>query len=138
MSRKDSKKETNQQIKLCCTALLGGKAENLKILDLNGMSSVTDFFVIASAMSEPHLRALRRAIEGALRENGIGVLGIEAETGTGWMVIDAFDFMIHLFLPEVRDRYRLESLWKDALEIEVEGEDLKNLSPRADPLPSAR
>jgi ribosome-associated protein len=120
MPKKDSKKEAIQQIKLCCTALWGGKAENLKILDLNGMSSVTDFFVIASGMSEPHLRALRRAIEGTLRENSIGVHGIEAETGTGWMVIDAFDFMVHLFLPEVRDRYRLESLWKDALEIKVE------------------
>jgi len=84
--------------------------------------------VIASAASEPHLRALRRAVEDAVKDQGIEVIGAETAAGTGWMVVDAFDFMIHLFLPEVRDKYRLESVWKDAIEIEVETGLSNNLS----------
>jgi ribosome-associated protein len=136
MAKKNSKDATIDQIRGCCEALNDRKAEHIRVLDLNGKSSVTDYFVIASATSEPHLRALRRSVEGAIKELGISVLGVDAATGTGWFVIDAFDFMIHLFLPEVRDIYRIESLWKDATEIPLGEGSGEPMREEANPLSS--
>ena len=103
-----------QQVKACCKALEDKKAENLKVIYLGEKSSISDYFIIATGNSPPHLKALRVTIEDALDDLCVDIIGMDAEPRSGWMVVDAYDFMVHLFLPEVRDFYRLESLWKDA------------------------
>ena len=109
-----------RQIRLCCLALEDRKADDIIVLDLRGLSSITDYFVIASGKSEPHLKALRAKLEEAIKEMEVELIGIDAEPRSGWMVVDAFDFMVHLFLPAVREQYRLESLWKDAPLVKLE------------------
>ena len=93
------------------------KAGELAVLDVSEQSSITDYLILATATSEPHLRALRVEIEKALDAAAVKIIGIEARQESGWLVVDAFDVMIHLFLAEKRELYGLERLWRDAVEV---------------------
>lgn len=105
--------------KLCCRALDEKKAEDLRVLDVSEQSSITDFLVLATGTSEPHLRALRIEVEKALDTAKARIVGMEIPHESGWMVIDAFDVMVHFFTAEQRERYGLENLWKDAKNVSV-------------------
>ena len=121
MTSSDSKldKQVKKLLKICCSALNDKKAEELLVLDVQEVSSITNFLIIATGNSETHLKALRGGIDKILKENKVLLLGTESEPGSGWAVIDAFDVMLHLFLSETRDLYRLESLWKDAKTVDL-------------------
>ena len=106
-------------VKLCCLALDEKKAEDLRVMDVSEQSSITDFLVLATGNSAPHLRALRIEVEKALDTAKARIVGMEIPQDTGWMVIDAFDVMIHLFTADQREHYALENLWKDAVEVSV-------------------
>jgi ribosome-associated protein len=106
-----------ETVKLCCRVLDDKKAGNVIVLDVAAQSSITNYLVIATATSEPHLRALRVELEKALDGAHVPILGMESVQESGWLVIDTFDIMIHLFLTETRERYGLERLWRDAREI---------------------
>lgn len=110
---------TRELVRLICRALDEKKAGDLQVLDVSGQSSITDFMVIATATSEPHLRALRVEVEKVLDQAKAHIVGMDAPQGSGWLVIDAFDVMLHLFTAEMRERYRLERLWRDAVEVPV-------------------
>jgi ribosome-associated protein len=97
------------------------KAEDLRVLDVRAQSSITDYLVLATGTSEPHLRALRIDLEKVIDGAGEPIIGMESSPGSGWTVFDAFDVMVHLFTAENRAKYRLELLWKDAIEIPVAG-----------------
>ena len=109
-------------VRLCCRALDEKKAGDLRVLDVRELSSITDYLVIGTATSEPHVRALRVELEKALDSVKTHIVGFETARESGWAVMDAFDVMVHIFTPEKRDRYRLESLWRDAKDV-----DLKDL-----------
>ena len=107
-------------LKLVVQTLDGKKAGDLQVLDVSAQSSITDFLVLATGTSEPHLRALRIELEKALDGARVPIIGVENTQGSGWTVFDAFEIMVHLFTTENRTKYRLELLWKDAEEISVE------------------
>lgn len=107
-------------VKLCCRVLDDKKAGALTVLDVSAQSSITDYLVLATATSEPHLRAMRIELEKALDSAAVHLVGMEAPQQSGWIVIDAFDVMIHLFSAEVRERYALERLWQDAVPVPAE------------------
>jgi ribosome-associated protein len=107
--------------KLCCRALDEKKAGDLRVLDVREQSSITNYLVLATGTSEPHLRALRVELEKAIDASGTHIVGMETGHESGWLVVDAFDVMVHLFTPDNRKKYRLETLWKDAVEVSVPG-----------------
>ncbi len=111
---KSKKTAAQATVKLCCAVLEEKKAGDLTVLDVSEQSSITDYLVIATATSAPHLRALRVELEKALDAAGVHLVGMETAQESGWLVIDAFDVMVHLFLAETRQRYGLERLWRDA------------------------
>jgi ribosome-associated protein len=128
-------------LKLCCLALWEKKAENLRVLELGDESSITDYLVLATGTSEPHLRALRGELEQALKASRTRLVGIETAELSGWTVVDAFDVMVHLFTPEQREHYGLENLWKDAQEVPVASllpAPPKPLAPLSPPKPKSR
>jgi ribosome-associated protein len=104
---------------LLCQVLDDKKAEDLRVLRVSEQSSITDFLVIATGTSDPHLRALRIEVEKVLDANAVHIVGMDTTQESGWVVIDAFDIMIHLLNAANRERYALENLWKDAVEIPV-------------------
>jgi ribosome-associated protein len=106
-------------LKLVVQALDAKKAEALCVLDVSEQSSITDYLILATGNSEPHLRALRVELEKVIDAQKVRILGMDTGRSSGWLVVDAFDVMVHLFTPENRDKYRMESLWKDATELPV-------------------
>jgi ribosome-associated protein len=117
MKLKTPKSEIPPLLKQICHALEEKKAEDLKVLGVSEQSSITDYLVLATGNSEPHLRALRVEIEKIIDQSGARILGMDTDQGSGWLVVDAFDIMVHVFTPDNRKKYALESLWKDAQEI---------------------
>jgi ribosome-associated protein len=116
---KGKKSNALSLVKLCCQALDGKKAEDLQVLDVSAQSSITDYLVLATGTSEPHLRALRIELEKAIDASHNPILGMETAQESGWIVVDVFDVMIHLFTAEARAKYGLENLWKDAVSVSV-------------------
>lgn len=116
---KSKKSSALELVSLCCQVLDDKKAGDLTVLEVAESSSITDYLVLATATSAPHLRALRVELEKALDAAKIGIVGMETAQESGWLVIDAFDVMVHLFLPETRERYGLERLWRDATEVSI-------------------
>jgi ribosome-associated protein len=91
------------------------KAEDIVILDVRDLSSVTDYFVIASGTSEPHLRAIVEEITGKLRdEHDIRPVRTDGSTQGAWIALDFFDVIVHIMRTDARERYDLEGLWGDA------------------------
>lgn len=91
------------------------KAEDIAILDVRELSSVTDYFVIVSGTSEPHLRAIVDEITDRLRDDyRVRPRAIDGTLQTAWVVLDFFDVIVHVMRRDVRERYDLETLWGDA------------------------
>jgi ribosome-associated protein len=96
------------------------KAEDIVILDVRELSSVTDYFVIASGTSEPHLRAIVDEISDKLRtEHELRPRAVDGSLHTAWVVLDYFDVIVHVMRRDVRERYDLETLWGDAPRIKT-------------------
>lgn len=98
----------------------GKKAERVVALDVSGLTSIADVFVIATGNSDRHTRAIADAIVEEASRRGKRVLGVEGYEDARWVLIDLDDVIVHLFLPEVREAYDLERLWSDAPSLPVE------------------
>ena len=107
-------------------AALNKKAENVKIFDLRGLSSITDFFVICTGMTDLHTRAIEEGIVETLKSESIRPWHVEGETVGRWILIDYVDVVVHIFQPEVREYYGLERLWGDAEIEEITHEDVES------------
>ena len=96
------------------------KAENIAVLDVRKVSSVTDYFVVVSGTSEPHLRAIVAEITDQLREgHDLRPTRVDGHAGGAWVVLDFFDVIVHVMRADVRERYDLESLWGDAAQVKA-------------------
>jgi ribosome-associated protein len=103
---------------LCRELADNRKAEDIVVLDVSKLSSVTDYFVIATGSSEPHLRAIVDEISTHLREDhGLRPRAVDGHMPIDWIVLDYFDVIIHVMRPETRERYDLEGLWSDAARV---------------------
>ncbi|HWR00444.1 MAG TPA: ribosome silencing factor [Chlorobaculum sp.] len=91
------------------------KGEDVKILDLRGLTSVTDFFVIITADSERKAKAITDHIVDELKEDGERPMHIEGLDSLHWVLVDYVDVVVHVFQPDERRFYDLESLWSDAV-----------------------
>lgn len=96
------------------TALSDAKALDVKIYDIKGRSSVTDYTVIATGNSAPHLRALIRDADNALNKVGIHSTRQSGDPESGWMLLDYINVMVHVFSPEARTYYDIEKFWETA------------------------
>ena len=107
--------ESKKLALLCREFADNKKAENIVALDVRKLSSVTDYFVIASGTSQPHLRAIVEEITGRLRDDhGLRPSRSEGSTNGSWVVLDFFDVIVHVMHADTRQRYDLEGLWGDA------------------------
>lgn len=111
----------SRKLALLCRELADNrKAEDIVILDVRELSSVTDYFVIASGTSEPHLRAIVDEITDKLREeHHLRPKAIDGTLQAAWVVLDFFDVIVHVMRQDVRQRYDLETLWGDAPRVKL-------------------
>lgn len=97
------------------------KAEDIIVLDVSAVSSITDFFVICSGSSTPHLKAIAREVRAGMAESqGVKPAMAEGDHESQWVVLDYGILMVHAFHPEKRELYALEDLWGDADRIDWE------------------
>ena len=97
------------------------KAVDLDVLDLKGVSSFTDFFLICSGTSSRHTQAISDAIMEQLEKSGVSPQHVEGYAEAQWILMDYLDFVVHIFSEQARRFYDLEWLWKRAARIKVEG-----------------
>ena len=110
--------DSKKLAQLCRDFADNKKAENIVILDVRKMSSVTDYFVIASGTSEPHLRAIVEEITDQLRDEARRAPArMDGTVHGAWVVLDFFDVIVHVMRQDVRERYDLEGLWGDATRV---------------------
>jgi len=103
----------------CAKAADEIQAENIRVWDMRGLSSITDFMVVCSGSSMPHLRAVLRDVSGTVaEEHGVRPVNAEGKADTRWVVLDYIDVMVHVMHQELRDFYGLEELWSDAKELD--------------------
>ncbi len=95
------------------------QASEIMLLDLRGLTTIADYFVICTADNERQLRAVLKAIDDELVQAGASNPRIEGSAETGWVLLDFSDVIVHLFSPEQREFYRIERLWKQAQPIVV-------------------
>lgn len=112
--------DLRKNLRIACEALLDKKAMDLKLLYFGNTSPLTDCFIIATGTSDPHLKALRDNLEKTLKDHKIELFSRDRFQPSGWLVLDAIDFVVHLFSKEQRENYALESLWKDAQSLKAE------------------
>ncbi|MGN0884792.1 MAG: ribosome silencing factor [Candidatus Spyradosoma sp.] len=108
-------------VRRCVAALEEKKARDVEVIRVGESSSVTDYYVLATGTSDPHLRSIRieleKAIDAVVPE---GTVRIQNEPGSGWCVVDAFDVVVHVFAAEQRARYNLEELYASGEKISLE------------------
>jgi ribosome-associated protein len=105
--------------KACAKAADDIQAEKIRLWDLRGLSNLTDFMVVCSGSSMPHLRAILRDVRGHVDdEHGAKPVNAEGNADTKWVVLDYIDVMVHVMHEELRDFYGLEDLWADAKEVD--------------------
>lgn len=88
------------------------KAENIKVIDVSGLTSLTDVFVIATGTSTTHVRSLADEVDEQLKKESVSPRNIEGKT-TGWILLDYYGVVVHVFTRQEREYYNLEHLWAD-------------------------
>lgn len=114
--KKVEESKDNQILDIITKSLDDGKAEDMVIIDLQGKTSIANQMVIASGTSQRHVAALAEQVQEKLKAAGIRSIS-EGKEKADWVLIDAFDVIVHIFKPEVRDFYNLEKMWSAIAEI---------------------
>ena len=110
-----------QKAQRAARAALDRKAVDLVVLDVQGLSGVTDYFLVCSGRSAPHVKTIAEAIREELKTEGVRPLHAEGQAESGWVLLDYGDVLMHVFLEDTRAYYALERLWGDAPSISVDG-----------------
>jgi ribosome-associated protein len=100
-----------QLARLVRKALDDIKGEKIRTMDVRRCSPVTDYYVIATGTSAPHLKALYNGVDAAMKEKGVHCYRKAGIPEGGWMVLDYVDVIVHVFTKEAREYYALETLW---------------------------
>ena len=108
-------------VRVAAHAALDKKAIDLAVLDLQGLSTIADFFLVCSARSTTQAETIAEAVRGALRTDGVRPRHNEGSAESGWLLLDYGDVVVHVFLEETRGFYALDRLWGDAPLVSVEG-----------------
>jgi ribosome-associated protein len=122
MAKTEKRRKASQlpsQIDRAIGAAEDKKAVDLVVLDLRKAAGFTDFFVMASGTNTRQVRAIADGVMEALAEEGVKPAHVEGYDRSEWILLDYFDFIVHVFAPETRVFYGLERLWGNADRIEV-------------------
>lgn len=98
--------------RIAVEALEDLKAVDIRVLDVGAMTSITDYMIIAGGNSDRHVRSLVNSVIDSARAHGLRPIGVEGEQQGQWALVDLGDVVVHVMLPDVREFYQLEKLWK--------------------------
>ncbi len=114
--------EGEELAKACVKAAVDIQAENIRVWDMRGVSNLTDYMIVCSGSSMPHLRAVIREVSGNVeKEHRVKLVNSEGKVDSKWVVLDYIDVMVHVMDDEMREFYGLEELWAGAKELDWDG-----------------
>ena len=112
--------EIENLLKLCEEIAYDRKAENIIRLDLSEVSAVSDYFILCTATSEPHIHAVAERIRrGVLEKLKIKPVHVDGSPESGWIIVDFGNVMVHIMTASTRELYQLEELWNDAPKVDA-------------------
>lgn len=114
--------ETLELVKKAVAALEDKKAEDVTVIDISGVSTIADYFIIANASNQNQLTAMQDAVDEAMYKEGVHAKQIEGNRSSTWILMDYQDIIVHLFSKEDRLFYDLERIWRDGKVIDIHGE----------------
>jgi len=114
------KDDVEQILDIITASLDDGKANDVVVMDLQGKTSIANFMVVASGTSQRHVAALAEQIQAKLKAAGYRSVS-EGEEKADWVLIDAFDVIVHIFKPEVREFYSIEKMWSAVGKVRIAG-----------------
>lgn len=100
-------------------SLNSDKAENIEVIDLEGKTDFAHFMVVASGRSSRHVAALADKVTDKLKIAGVSSMNVEGLEKSDWVLVDAFDVVVHIFRPEIRENYDLEKIWSFSIKEQV-------------------
>lgn len=112
----------SDQVQAAVRAAAAKKAEKIMVLDLRHTSAFTDVFVVCTGQNARQVKAIVDSVEEALKALGQRPVAVEGYRGSEWVLVDYFDFVVHVFTPETREFYALERLWGSAIRVDVSDE----------------
>jgi ribosome-associated protein len=112
--------ETLELVKKAVAALDDKKAEDIKVIDIREISTIADYFIIASGSNQNQLTAMQDAVDEELHKAGVHVKQIEGNRNSTWILMDYEDIIVHLFSKQDRLFYDLERIWRDGKEIRMD------------------
>lgn len=108
---------SKELVKKVCSALADKKADNIKIVQIKGMSDLADYFVICSGRSVPQVKAILQNLEEKLEGEGIFAKRKEGAREGKWIALDYIDVIVHIFHKDVREVYQLDKLWSNGVNV---------------------
>lgn len=112
---KEIKVTADKLLKLCEEIAYDRKAENIVRIDLKEVAAVSDYFILCTATSEPHIRAIAERIQrGVLEKLKVKPLHVDGSPESRWIIVDYGMVMVHIMTEDSRSLYQLEDLWSDA------------------------
>ena len=124
MAKADKRRQTTRlprQILRAVHAASAKMANDLLVLDLRKAAGFTDYFLVCSGTNGRQVRAIADSVMEALADDGVKPAHIEGYQRSEWVLLDYFDFIVHIFAPDTRSFYGLERLWGNAERIELDG-----------------
>ena len=112
--------DSKTALKTAINALEEKKGENIKVIDISGISVMADYFVIASGKNLNQIKAMADEVEDKLSKIGVEPRQIEGANSSGWILMDYHDFIIHIFNEDMRLYYDIERIWSDGKPVELE------------------
>lgn len=112
--------ETLELVKKAVAALEDKKAEDITVIDIGGVSTIADYFIIANGSNSNQLAAMQDAVDEAMYTSGVHAKQVEGTNNSTWILMDYQDIIVHLFSKEDRLFYDLERIWKDGKEISLD------------------
>ena len=112
----------NQALKfldLLAQSIFDKKGFNILALDVRKISTMADYFVIAEGSVDRHVKAIAQEIVARAKESGVSPLHVEGLQDGDWVVVDFGDVVIHLFIPELREKYSIEEVWREGKIVDV-------------------
>lgn len=119
MNRKAADQQTKEELSgreladKCVSICQTHKAEDINLVDVTGLSLITDYYLLCTGTSEPHLRALRGYFHKELGDEGLLPEHVDGDPASGWIVMDYGSVLVHIFTGELRERYKLEKVFRE-------------------------
>lgn len=112
--------EIKEMVKLVCHALDEKKADDIKVIDIRGLSVMADYFIVASGGSQNQLLAMQNEVDKEMYTHGIHTKQVEGNRSSTWILMDYEDVIVHLFSQDDRLFYNLEKIWQDGIVLSPE------------------